>query len=166
MANSILDMAKELRELGETNRSMVFKLNIGKIYGIDLILEAKGATELDAYNLRLAEKFLKSKMEILQMKNPNEIKSQDDVTVNQGGRSSDVLLATIEKCEKLELKLNIAVNALKNTLVLAKNGKSFSDLLKSPENFVLNNIGRVLANIENDCALALQEVNKLDEKSI
>lgn len=113
MANSILDMAKELRELGETNRSMVFKLNIGKIYGIDLILEAKGATELDAYNLRLAEKFLKSKMEILQMKNPNEIKSQDDVTVNQGGRRSDVLLATIKKCEILEYKLNIAKNALK-----------------------------------------------------
>lgn len=100
------------------------------------------------------------------MKNPNEIKSQDDVTVNQGGRSSDVLVTTIEKCEKLELKLNIAVKALKDTLVLVKKGKSLSDLLKSPENFVLNNIGRVLANIENDCALALQEVNKLDEKSV
>lgn len=47
------------------------------------------------------------------MKNPNEIKSQDDVIVNQGGRSSDVLVTTIEKCEKLELKLNIAVEALK-----------------------------------------------------
>lgn len=70
MAKSILDMAKELRELGETNRSMVFKLNIGKIYGIDLILEAKGATELDAYNLRLAEKFLKSKMEIFADEKP------------------------------------------------------------------------------------------------
>lgn len=77
-------------------------------------------------------------------------------------RAIDFLL----ECEKLELKLNIAVKALKDTLVLAKKGKSFSDLLKSPENFVLNNIGRVLANIENDCALALQEVNKLDEKSI
>lgn len=47
------------------------------------------------------------------MINQEEIKSQDDVTVNQGGRSSDVLVATIEKCEKLELKLNIAVEALK-----------------------------------------------------
>lgn len=112
MAKSLLDMAKELRKLGETNRSMVFKLNIGKIYGIDLILEAKGATELDAYNLRLAEKFLKSKMEILQMKNPNEIKSQDDVVVNQGGRSSDVLVATIEKCEKLEIQNKILKKAL------------------------------------------------------
>lgn len=35
------------------------------------------------------------------MINQEEIKSQDDVVVNQGGRSSDVLVATIEKCEKL-----------------------------------------------------------------
>lgn len=40
------------------------------------------------------------------------IKSQDDVVVNQGGRSSDVLVATIEKCEKLEKQLKIAILAL------------------------------------------------------
>ena len=34
------------------------------------------------------------------MHNPNDIKSQDDL--NEGKRSSEVLLATIEKCESLE----------------------------------------------------------------
>lgn len=47
------------------------------------------------------------------MINQEEIKSQDDVVVNQGGRSSDVLVATIEKCEKLEKQLKIAILALK-----------------------------------------------------
>lgn len=46
------------------------------------------------------------------MINQEEIKSQDDVVVNQGGRSSDVLVATIEKCEKLEKQLKIAILAL------------------------------------------------------
>lgn len=71
------------------------------------------------------------------MKNPNEIKSQDDVTVNQGGRSSDVLVATIEKCEKLELKLNIAVKALKDTLVLAKKRQKPFRFIKKPRKFCI-----------------------------
>lgn len=42
------------------------------------------------------------------------IKSQDDLnTCNEGKRKSDVLIATIEKCEKLEEKLKIAKEALK-----------------------------------------------------
>lgn len=45
-------------------------------------------------------------------KNPNEVRSQDDVTVNQGSRSSDVLVATIEKCEKLQKQLDIALKCL------------------------------------------------------
>lgn len=44
------------------------------------------------------------------MHNPNDIKSQDDL--NEGKRSSEVLLATIEKCEKLQKQLDIAVEAL------------------------------------------------------
>lgn len=41
------------------------------------------------------------------------IKSQDDLnTCNDGKRSSDVLLATIEKCEKLRTQLNIVLNIL------------------------------------------------------
>ena len=46
------------------------------------------------------------------MINQEEIKSQDDVVVNQGGRSSDVLVATIEKCEKLEIQNKILKKAL------------------------------------------------------
>lgn len=43
------------------------------------------------------------------------IKSQDDLnTCNDGKRSSDVLVATIEKCEKLQKQLDIAVNGLKD----------------------------------------------------
>lgn len=38
------------------------------------------------------------------------IKSQDDL--NEGKRSSEVLIATIEKCEILQKQLDIAVNAL------------------------------------------------------
>lgn len=59
------------------------------------------------------------------MINQEEIKSQDDVVVNQGGRSSDVLVATIEKCEKLEKQLKIAVNrflVIKNQIELWKTG--------------------------------------------
>lgn len=41
------------------------------------------------------------------------IKSQDNLnTCNEGKRKSDVLIATIEKCEKLEEKLKIAKEAL------------------------------------------------------
>lgn len=45
------------------------------------------------------------------------IKSQDDLnTCNDGKRKSDVLIATIEKCEKLEEKLKIATNTIEQVL--------------------------------------------------
>lgn len=41
------------------------------------------------------------------------IKSQDDLnTCNDGKRSSDVLVATIEKCERLQKQLKIAIEDL------------------------------------------------------
>lgn len=43
--------------------------------------------------------------------NPNTIKSQDEV--NQGGRKSDVVLSAVEKCERLQKQLDIAVKCLK-----------------------------------------------------
>lgn len=46
-------------------------------------------------------------------KNPNIVESQDDVTVNQGSRNSDVLISAIEKCEKLQKQLDIAIEALR-----------------------------------------------------
>lgn len=43
------------------------------------------------------------------------IKSQDELnTCNDGKRSSDVLVATIEKLEQTQKKLDIAVNGLKD----------------------------------------------------
>lgn len=67
--------------------------------------------------------------------NPNEVKSQDDVTVNQGSRSSDVLIKTIEKCEKLEAEnkrlkrqLEIALLELKWVVVeVSTSAKSFTE---------------------------------------
>lgn len=47
------------------------------------------------------------------MINPNTIKSQDDLsTTNNGKRSSEVLLQTIEKCERLQKQLDIAIEGL------------------------------------------------------
>lgn len=43
---------------------------------------------------------------------PQEIKSQDDIK-HQETRSSDVLIKAVEKCEKLEKQLKIAVDCLK-----------------------------------------------------
>ena len=47
--------------------------------------------------------------------NPNTVKSQDDLpTTNDGKRSSDVLLSTIEELERTKKQLDIAVRALKD----------------------------------------------------
>lgn len=43
---------------------------------------------------------------------PQEIKSQDELT--EQGRQSEVLIKAIEKCEKLEKQLKIAVDALED----------------------------------------------------
>lgn len=41
------------------------------------------------------------------------IKSQDELnTCNEGHRSSDVLLATVKKCEKLQKQLDMAIECL------------------------------------------------------
>lgn len=45
--------------------------------------------------------------------NPNTVKSQHELT-NEGGRKSDVLVATLEKCERLQKQLAIAVKALED----------------------------------------------------
>lgn len=43
--------------------------------------------------------------------NPNTVKSFDEL--NEGGRKSDVVLSAVEKCERLQKQLDIAVKALK-----------------------------------------------------
>ena len=42
---------------------------------------------------------------------PQDIKSQDDIK-HQDTRSSDVLIKAVEKCEKLEKQLKIAIDIL------------------------------------------------------
>lgn len=67
------------------------------------------------------------------MHNPNDIKSQDDL--NEGKRSSEVLLATVEKCEKLEAEnkrlkkqLEIALLELKWAIKeVSTSAKSFTE---------------------------------------
>lgn len=45
--------------------------------------------------------------------NPNTVKSQDDLpTCNSGKRSSEVVLSAVEKCERLQKQLDIAVEGL------------------------------------------------------
>jgi hypothetical protein len=68
--------------------------------------------------------------------NPNTIKSQSDLNpCNDGKRSSDVLVATLEKCERLQKQLDIAVKcleiyALENLVAVSKDG-SFKMEFKS-----------------------------------
>ena len=45
--------------------------------------------------------------------NHNTVKSQDDLsTTNDGQRSSEVLLQAIEKCERLQKQLDVAIETL------------------------------------------------------
>jgi hypothetical protein len=56
------------------------------------------------------------------------IKSQDDLNpCNDGKRSSDVVLSAVEKCERLQKQLEIAVKcleiyALENIVAISKDG--------------------------------------------
>lgn len=47
------------------------------------------------------------------MHNPEIVESQDNLSdCNEGKRKTDVLISTIEKCEKLQNQLDIAVSCL------------------------------------------------------
>lgn len=46
------------------------------------------------------------------MQNPNDVKSQDDTRAVQDKRSVDVLVHAVEKCERLQKQLDIAVKCL------------------------------------------------------
>lgn len=60
------------------------------------------------------------------MHNPNDIKSQDELnTCNDGHRSSEVLVATIEKCESLEKQLKMAIKYLRRYA----RGKHYSGMI-------------------------------------
>lgn len=57
--------------------------------------------------------------------NPNTVKSQDEL--NEGGRKSDVLLKTIEKCERLQKQLDIALDCMR----VIKRNSSYRDIRHS-----------------------------------
>lgn len=60
--------------------------------------------------------------------NPNTVKSQDEL--NEGGRKSDVVLSAVEKCERLQKQLEIAVKALRGVSVLANTGNGGEQAVK------------------------------------
>lgn len=48
------------------------------------------------------------------MHNPNTVDSQDNLCdCNEGMRKTDVLISTIEKCERLQKQLDLAIKGLK-----------------------------------------------------
>lgn len=47
--------------------------------------------------------------------NPNTVKSQHELT-NESGRKSAVVLSAVEKCERLQKQLDIAVKGIKAVL--------------------------------------------------
>lgn len=58
----------------------------------------------------------------------NEITSADDL--NKQGRKSDVLVAALEKCEKLEKQLKIAVECLEGVRIFWSVSERVSQALK------------------------------------
>lgn len=87
--------------------------------------------------------------------NPNTVKSQDDLpTTNDGKRSSDVLLSTIEELERTKKQLEIAVEQLKDTYIICFRNKD--SLLRTPEH-------NIISGIERDCAISLQQIEELNK---
>ena len=70
--------------------------------------------------------------------NPNTVKSQD--YINEGGRKSDVLVATLEKCERLQKQLDISVKALRGVSVWANTGNGGEQAVKKLCNEALKKI--------------------------
>lgn len=62
------------------------------------------------------------------MHNLNTVESQDNLCdCNEGKRKTDVLISTIEKCEKLQKQLDIAVEALQYIYEDTKGGHTQCD---------------------------------------
>lgn len=72
------------------------------------------------------------------------IKSQDELnTCNDGKRKSDVLIATIEKCEKLEEKLKIAKEKLETIKTAATFGRIKGLNVGTPDGMKLKSIANL-----------------------
>lgn len=76
------------------------------------------------------------------------IKSQEELnTCNDGKRKTDVLIATIEKCEKLEEKLKIAKETLEKIKTTATFGKLKGINVDTPDNMRLKAIVALVEEI-------------------
>lgn len=65
------------------------------------------------------------------MLNPNDIKSQDDLnTCNDGHRSSDVLLETIEKLEQTQKQLDKAECILNELAIGHQSRNKYDELIR------------------------------------
>ena len=84
----------------------------------------------------------------------NSIKSQHELnTCNDGKRSSDVVLSAVEKCERLQKQLDIAVKCLKTAVDLAC--PYFPVKTAKADSF------HQLKNIQKKCGIALQQIEEL-----
>lgn len=66
----------------------------------------------------------------------------------------DTLAMALDKCERLEKQLEIAVEALKDTYAICFRNKD--TLLHTPEH-------NIIGGIERDCAIALQQIKELEK---
>ena len=66
----------------------------------------------------------------------------------------DTLAMALDKCERLERQLKIAVEALKDTYAICFRNKD--TLLHTPEH-------NIIGGIERDCAIALQQIKELEK---
>lgn len=67
---------------------------------------------------------------------------------------TDTLIQALEKIERLEKQLKIAVEQLKDTYVICFRNKD--TLLHTPEH-------NIIGGIERDCAIALQQIKELEK---
>lgn len=67
---------------------------------------------------------------------------------------ADTLAMALDKCERLEKQLKIAVEQLKDTYVICFRNKD--TLLHTPEH-------NIIGGIERDCAIALEQIKELEK---
>lgn len=73
---------------------------------------------------------------------------------NEPSGRVDTLALALDKCERLEKQLEIAVEQLKDTYVICFRNKD--TLLHTPEH-------NIIGGIERDCAIALKQIKELEK---
>lgn len=64
------------------------------------------------------------------MQNPNDVKSQDDTRAVQDKRSVEVLVHTIEKCERLQKQLDKAERILNELAIGHQSRNKYDELIR------------------------------------